>query len=109
MLLSEALLLRGQADAVPEIIEQGLTKCRLNNEVFLEAEFHRLKARCVLLGNQSDDAQSLLEKAVAIARSQNASSLELRATRDLARLWRSQGKEQQARELLAPVYGWFTE
>jgi hypothetical protein len=90
MLLGEALLLRGQAEAVPEIIEQGLTKCRLNNEVFLEAEFYRLKARYVLLGNQSVDAQSLLEKAVAIARSQNASSLELRAARDLAWLWRSQ-------------------
>jgi hypothetical protein len=99
MLLGEALLLRGQAEAVPEIVEQGLTKCRLNNEVFLEAEFYRLKARYVLLGNQSVDAQSLLEKAVAIARSQNASSLELRAARDLAWLWRSQGRLDDARGL----------
>ena len=44
-----------------------------------------------------------------IAQRQNAKSLELRASTSLARLWRSQGKVQQARELLAPVYGWFTE
>jgi predicted ATPase len=54
-------------------------------------------------------AQSYYERALAVARQQQAKSWELRAAMSLARLWRDQGKVQQARELLAPVYGWFTE
>jgi predicted ATPase len=53
-------------------------------------------------------AEAYFERALAVAREQ-AKSWELRASMSLARLWRSQGKVQQARELLAPVYGWFTE
>jgi predicted ATPase len=49
------------------------------------------------------------DPALSVARQQQAKSLELRASMSLARLWRCQGKVQQARELLAPVYGWFTE
>ena len=52
---------------------------------------------------------AVVERALAIARQQQAKSWELRASMSLARLWRDQGKPQQARELLAPVYGWFTE
>jgi len=112
ILLCEALLLRGQLGAVPEVIEQALSTCNVNNERFFEAELYRLKARVLLLGNEPNAgirAQSLLDNALTIARSQSARSLELRAARDLADLWRDQGKRQQARELLAPVYGWFTE
>jgi predicted ATPase len=54
-------------------------------------------------------AEDYFERALAVARRQQAKSLELRAAMSLARLWRSQGKVQQARELLAPVYRWFTE
>ena len=54
-------------------------------------------------------AQACFERALAAARQQQAKSWELRAATSLARLWRNQGKPQQARELLAPVYGWFTE
>jgi predicted ATPase len=52
---------------------------------------------------------NLLREALAVARRQQARSLELRAATSLARLWRDQGKQEEARELLAPVYGWFTE
>jgi len=52
---------------------------------------------------------SVSQGAIATARQQQAKSWELRASMSLARLWRDQGKVQQARELLAPVYGWFTE
>ena len=74
-------------------------------------ELYRLKARAVLLGREPDAGiqQSLLEQALTIARGQSARSLELRAARDLADLWRDQGKRDEARDLLAPVYGWFTE
>jgi predicted ATPase len=54
-------------------------------------------------------AEVYFEQALAIACQQQARSFELRAAMSLARLWRDQGKVQQARELLAPVYGWFTE
>ena len=54
-------------------------------------------------------AQTYFDRALAVARRQQAKSWELRAAMSLARLWRDQGKVQQARELLAPVYGWFTE
>jgi predicted ATPase len=54
-------------------------------------------------------AQAYFERALDVARAQQAKSWELRAAMSLARLWRDQGKVNQARELLAPVYGWFTE
>jgi predicted ATPase len=54
-------------------------------------------------------AEAHFERALAVARSQQAKSFELRASMSLARLWRDQGKRAEARELLAPVYGWFTE
>jgi predicted ATPase len=54
-------------------------------------------------------AEAYFERALAVARAQQAKSWELRAAMSMARLWRDQGKRQEARELLAPVYGWFTE
>ena len=54
-------------------------------------------------------AKQYFERALAVARQQQAKSWELRAAMSMARLWREQGKRQQARDLLAPVYGWFTE
>jgi predicted ATPase len=62
-----------------------------------------------LLSNIAAAGGASLQHAIHIAQAQQAKSLELRATASLARLWRDQGKVQQARELLAPVYGWFTE
>jgi predicted ATPase len=81
------------------------------SERFLEAELYRLKA-CALLGGDEPDtakAETYFERALAVARQQQAKSWELCAAMSLARLWRDQGKVQKARELLAPVYGWFTE
>ena len=54
-------------------------------------------------------AEGYFEHALAVAREQQAKSWELRAAMSMARLWRDQGKRQQAHDLLAPVYGWFTE
>ena len=56
-----------------------------------------------------EKAEAYFDRALAVARKQQAKSYELRAAMSMARLWRDQGKPQQARELLAPVYGWFTE
>jgi predicted ATPase len=72
---------------------------------------HRIAGEIALESAQPDEskAQEYFERALAVARQQQAKSWELRAAMSMARLWRSQGKSQQARELLAPVYGWFTE
>ena len=57
----------------------------------------------------SAEAEAYFEQALTVARQQQAKSWELRATMSIARLWRDQGKRDEAREVLAPVYGWFTE
>jgi predicted ATPase len=64
-----------------------------------------------LLSREPDTAkaEAYSERALAVARKQQAKSWELRAAMSLARLWREQGKREEARELLAPIYGWFTE
>jgi len=63
----------------------------------------------VLSDRNTPKAEAYFERALAVARQQQAKSLELRAATSLARLWRDQGKGREARELLAPVYAWFTE
>ena len=67
------------------------------------------KSRLMVPEPEAAKAEAYFERALSVARQQQAKSWELRAAMSLARLWRNQGKPQQARELLAPVYGWFTE
>jgi predicted ATPase/class 3 adenylate cyclase len=112
VLLSPILMLRGEADAALETVDQGLSAATQNSERIFEAELHRLKARALMICDSSGsktDAQSLLDRALATARSQHARSLELRAAKDLAALWISQGRRDEARALLAPIHAWFTE
>ncbi len=80
----------------------------------MEAELHRLKGDLLAMTDREmQDAdltpENCFHKALEIARHQQAKSLELRAATSLARLWQSQDKRQDAYDLLAPVYGWFTE
>jgi predicted ATPase len=74
-----------------------------------DAELHRINAMVQLAENKLDEGQASLQQAIRIARDQQAKSLELRAAHDLALLWGEQGRRIEARDLLAPVYGWFTE
>ena len=80
-------------------------------ETMFEAEVYRIAGEIALQSPEPDvaKAQEYFERALTVARQQQAKSWELRAAMSLARLWRDQGKPQQARELLTPVYGWFTE
>jgi class 3 adenylate cyclase/tetratricopeptide (TPR) repeat protein len=78
-------------------------------ERWCEAELHRLKGELLKADGQSDHVESCFFDALAVARPQSAKTWELRAATSLARLWRDQGKRDEARDLLAPVYGWFTE
>jgi predicted ATPase len=74
------------------------------------AELHRLAARMLLAGPEdAPAAESHLKTAIRIAQRQRARMWELRAARDLANLWAERGERQKAHDLLAPVYGWFTE
>ena len=74
-----------------------------------EAELHRLEGIALVGLNRLEEGQSALEEALRVARRQQAKAYELRAATSLARLWGEQGRRAEARELLAPVYGWFTE
>ncbi len=80
-------------------------------ESWCEADIHRLAGEIALKCAEPDaaKAEAYFERALAIAREQLAKSWELRAAMSMGRLWRYQGKRVEARELLAPVYGWFTE
>jgi predicted ATPase len=76
-----------------------------------EAELDRVAGEIALKSPAPDTpkAEAYFERALTVARAQQAKSWELRAAMSMARLWRDQGKREEARELLGPVYGWFTE
>ena len=82
-----------------------------SKEGLFQVEIDRLAGEIALKSLELDraKAEAHLERALSIARQQQAKSWELRAAMSMARLWRDQGKRDEARELLAPVYGWFTE
>jgi predicted ATPase len=92
-------------------IGEATTVIMTKKESWCETEVDRIAGEIALLSREPDaeKAESYFERALSVARQQRAKSWELRAAMSLARLWRNQGKAQQARELLAPVYGWFTE
>jgi predicted ATPase len=101
----------GQFDDGGRCIGEAMTAVETTKEKWHEAEVHRIAGEIAVKSPERDaaKAQGYFERALTIARQQQAKSWELRASMSLARLWRDQGKVQQARELLAPVYGWFTE
>ena len=88
-----------------------MTAVETTKERMVEAEINRIGGEVALRLPEADvaKAEAYFERALEVARQQQAKSWELRAAMSMARLWRDQGKPQQARELLAPVYGWFTE
>jgi predicted ATPase len=92
-------------------IYDAIEKVERSKEKWGEAEVHRIAGEIALkpLSPNPEKAEAHFSRALAVARAQQAKSWELRAAMSLARLWRDQGKVQRARELLAPVYGWFTE
>ncbi len=92
-------------------IGEATTAAVTTKETWYEAEVNRIAGEIALKSSKprAATAEEYFERALAVARQQQAKSWELRAAMSLARLWRDRGKPQQARELLAPVYGWFTE
>jgi predicted ATPase len=101
----------GQFDEAWRCIRQAITAVEATKEAWHEAEANRIAGEIELLWPNPDaaKAEAYFERALAVARAQQAKSWELRAAMSMARLWRDQGKWGDARDLLAPIYGWFTE
>jgi class 3 adenylate cyclase/predicted ATPase len=101
----------GQFNDSWRCIGDAVTTVKATNDRWCEAQVHRLAGEIALKSPAPDaaKAEAYFGRALDVARQQQAKSWELRAATSMARLWRDQGKVQQARDLLAPVYGWFTE
>jgi predicted ATPase len=115
-LLAEAYGKGRQAEKGLTVMTEALAAANKNQERNYEAELYRLKGTLTLQSQVQSpksqvekEAEACFLKALEIARKQHAKSLELRATVSLARLWQQQGKKDEARQLLAEIYGWFTE
>jgi predicted ATPase len=110
-LVAEAYGREGRYDEGLIMLEEALALVDQSEERYWEAEIHRLKGESLLARSAENqvEAEACVHTALNVARRQEAKSLELRAAMSLARLWQQQGKRQEAYDLLAPVYGWFTE
>jgi class 3 adenylate cyclase/predicted ATPase len=101
----------GQFDEARSCVDEALTAIETTKETWYEAEAHRIAGELARMSPDRDRAraEAYFERALAVAREQQAKSWELRAAMSMARLWRDQGQRNDARELLAPIYSWFTE
>jgi predicted ATPase len=110
-LLAEVSAQVGQTAEGLEALAEALATVAQSAARWWEAELHRLRGELLLQHSVAspEKAETCFQQALDVARRQEAKSLELRAAMSLARLWQQQGKRDEARELLAPIYGWFTE
>jgi predicted ATPase len=101
----------GQLDEAWRSIGEATRAVEATKEKWCEAEIHRVAGETALMspGPDTSKAQAYFDRALALARAQQAKSWELRAAMSMAQLWCGQGKRTEARELLTPVYNWFTE
>jgi predicted ATPase len=100
-----------QFDDAWRCIGESMTTVEMTKESWWQAEVNRTAGEIALTatGRDAVEAESYFERALTVARAQQAKSWELRAAMSMARLWRDQGKRQEAHDLIAPIYGWFTE
>jgi predicted ATPase len=109
-LLAAAHAQLGDPEAGLAALAEAKTRMGQSGERWPEAEIHRLKGELTLsMAGDDAAAERCFRTSIEVARGQQARSLELRAAGSLARLWAGQGKRVEAHDLLAPVYGWFTE
>ena len=99
----------GQWQVALEHLAEARRLAEERAELWFQAETFRLTGEVLLATGDTAAAEASYREAIAIAQRQSAKLWELRAATSLARLWRDQGKRGEARDLLAPVYGWFTE
>jgi len=115
-ILAEAQGQSGRREDGLVTVTEALAVVEKSEERFYEAELYRLKGELTSQSHTSDkqsevpdEAEACFQKALDVARRQQAKSLELRAATSLARLWQEQGKKTEARDLLSEIYNWFTE
>jgi predicted ATPase len=101
----------GQFEEAWRCIGEAITAVETTKEKWCEAEIHRTAGEITLMSPEPEaaKAQAHFERALSVARAQEAKFWELRTAMSLARLWRDQGKRDEAHDLLGPIYGWFTE
>ena len=99
----------GKPDEGFELLEEALASIEVSGERWWLAELHRLRGRLLAARGQHDKGEACFRQAIEVSSEQRARMLELRAATSLARLWSDRGKNAEARDLLAPIYGWFTE
>jgi class 3 adenylate cyclase/predicted ATPase len=111
LFLATAYAELGKLDDAGRCIGEAMTVVEKTKERWFEADIHHMAGKVALMSHQQDfaKAEAYFERALAVARKQGAKSLELRAAMSMAGLWRDRGKRSEARDLLAPVYAWFTE
>ena len=109
MVLAQVYGKAGQPEEGLSRLVEAAKLVETTQECWAEAEMHRLRGTLLLSMSKHADAENSYRQALSIAQRQSAKFWELRAAMSMARLWRDQGKREEARELLAPVYGWFTE
>jgi predicted ATPase len=108
-LLARACEIAGQIEEASTLLDEALQMVDRTGERWFAAELNRHKGELLLRYEDPEAAEVLYRKALSIAREQEAKLWELRAALNLARLRRDQGRRTEARDLLSPVYGWFTE
>ncbi len=110
-MLAEAYGESGQAEEGLRLLAKALATTHQHGMHLWEPELYRVKGELLLrqLVPDAQEAESCFRQALDSAHRQEAKSLELRAATSLSRLWQRQGKDAEARTLLAPIYGWFTE
>jgi predicted ATPase len=108
-LLAAACGIAGQMDEASTLLDDALQLGERTGERWFAAELNRHKGQLLLRQGHTEAAERFYRKALGIAREQEAKLWELRAAVSLARLCRDQGRRTEARDLLAPIYGWFTE
>ncbi len=109
-LLAEAYKRAGQPGEGLAVLAEAQALVEKNEERFWEAELYRLKGELLRgTGGAASEVEACFHRAIEIARRQQAKSLELRSAMSLARLWQQQGKLGEAQQMLAGIYGWFTE
>ena len=111
VLIADAYGMIGEFDTAHSSLDEALQWVERNDERLYAAEAHRIRGEVLLRQPDPDpvQAENCFEQALAVARDQQAKSWELRAATSMARMWQSQGRCGDARLLLAPVFGWFTE
>ena len=110
-ILAEVYKNVGQTEQGLYAVAEALALTNKTSELWWEAELYRLKGRLLLAlsAENYSEAEACFHQGLGVARRQQAKSLELRAAMSLSRLWQGRGKKAEAQELLAPIYGWFTE